>query len=111
PWLMRLVGFTVERNGLVPAYLFISVFLLAGSSESGRAIGLMALMLDISPDGERASYIGLVNTVLGVVSFLPVLAGAVIDRVGFEPIFYTATGLLFLGYLVTLKWESAGETA
>lgn len=110
PWLMRLVGFTVERHGLLPAYIFISVFLLAGSSESGRAIGLMALLLGISPDEERASYIGLVNTVLGTVSFLPILAGAIIDRVGFEPIFFTATALLLLGYLVTLTWRPAGET-
>ena len=110
PWLMRLIGFTVERNGLLPAYLFIGVFLLAGGCESGRFVGMMALLLDISPGDERASYIGLVHTVLGVVSFLPVLAGAVIDRVGFEPIFYTATGLLFLGYLVMLKWKPAGET-
>jgi hypothetical protein len=110
PWLMRLVGFTVERHGLLPAYLFISVFLLAGSSESGRTIGLMALLLGIPPDGERASYIGLVNTVLGVVSFLPILAGAIIDRVGFEPIFLTATGLLLAAYLVTLTWRPAGET-
>jgi MFS family permease len=105
PWLMRLVGFTVERRGLLPAYLFAGVFLLAGSSESGRAIGTMALLLDISPDEERASYIGLVNTALGFVSFLPILSGAIIDRVGFEPIFLTATGLLLLGYLVTRGWK------
>lgn len=109
PWLMRSVGLTTERHGLLPAYLFISVFLLAGSSESGRIIGLLALLLSIPPAEERASYIGLANTVLGIVSFLPILAGAIIDRVGFEPIFYTATGLLFLGYLVTLGWKSAGE--
>ncbi len=111
PWFMRLVGFTVEKYGLLPAYFFISVFLLAGSSGSGRAIGLLALLLSISPDDERASYIGLVNTVLGVVSFLPILAGAVIDRVGFEPIFFTAAGLLLLGYLATLGWEPVGERA
>jgi len=102
PWLMRSAGFTVERYGLLPAYLFTSVFLLAGGSQSGRGIGLLALLLDVAPDKERASYIGLVNTVLGVVSFLPILAGAVIDRVGFEPIFFAATGLLLLGYLATL---------
>ncbi|MFQ6101280.1 MAG: MFS transporter [Anaerolineae bacterium] len=109
PWLMRSVGFTVERYGLLPAYLFTAVFLLAGGSQSGRGIGLLALLLDVAPDEERASYIGLVNTVLGVVSFLPIIAGAVIDRVGFEPIFFTATGLLLLGYLVTLGWRSADE--
>jgi hypothetical protein len=103
PWLMRLAGLTGERYGLLPAYLFIVVFLLAGSSESGRAIGLLALMLDIPPEEERASYIGLVNTVLGFVSFLPILAGMIIDQAGFELIFFIATGLLLLGYLATLR--------
>ena len=105
PWLMRSVGFTVERHGLLPAYLFTAVFLLAGSGESGRSIGLMALLLDISPDEERTSYIGLVNTALGFVSFLPILSGALIDRLGFEPIFFTTTGLLLLGYLFTVGWK------
>ena len=106
PWIMRLTGITVERTGLLPAYLFTVVFLMAGSTQSGRSIGFMALLLDIAPDAERASYVGLVNTVLGFVSFLPILSGAFIDRVGFEPIFSTAAGLLLLGYLVTLKWET-----
>jgi len=110
PWLMRWVGFTVEQRGLLPAYLFTGVFLLAGGSESGRAIGLLALLLDVAPDEERASYIGLVNTVLGVVSFLPILAGAIIDWIGFEPIFFTAAGLLLLGYLSTLGWKPADES-
>jgi MFS family permease len=105
PWLMRAAGFTVERYGLLPAYLFTGVFLLAGSANSGRGIGLMALLLDIAPDQERASYVGLVNTALGFVSFLPILAGAIIDRVGFEPIFFATTFLLLLGYLVTLGWK------
>jgi MFS family permease len=65
----------------------------------------MALLLDIAPDQERASYVGLVNTALGFVSFLPILAGAIIDRVGFEPVFFATTCLLLLGYLVTLGWK------
>lgn len=109
PWLMRLAGLTVERSSLMPAYLFTVVFLVAGSTQSGRSIGLMALLLDIAPETERASYIGFVNTALGFVSFLPILAGAIIDRLGFEPIFFTATGLLLLGYLVTLGWKNDPE--
>ncbi len=104
PWLMRLAGLTVESSGLLPAYLFTGVFLVAGGTQSGRSISFMALLLDLAPDEERASYIGLVNTTLGFVSLLPILAGAIIDRVGFEPIFLVATGLLLLGYLVTLGW-------
>jgi MFS family permease len=108
PWLMRSVGFTVEGHGLLPAYLFTTVFVLAGSGESGRSIGLQSFLLDIAPDEERASYIGLANTVLGFVSLLPTLSGAVVDRVGFEPVFFTATLLLLLGYLATLRWKLEG---
>jgi len=105
PHVMQLIGLTVERTGLMPAYLFTAVFLIVGSSGSGRSIGLMALLLDVAPDEERASYVGFVNTILGFVSFLPIIAGAIIDQVGFEPIFYTTTGLLLLGYLATLGWK------
>jgi Na+/melibiose symporter-like transporter len=107
PWIMRLAGLTVERTGLLPAYLFTIVFVIAGGTQSGRSIGLMALLLDIAPDAERASYIGLVNTALGFVSLLPILSGAIIDQVGFEPIFFAATGLLLLGYVATLRWETS----
>ncbi len=110
PWLMRLLGFTVAQYGLLPAYLFIGVFLLAGSSESGRSIGLSALLLDIAPDEERTSYIGLVSTALGFVSLLPILSGAIIDKLGFEPIFFLVTGLLTLGYFIILKWNYEAES-
>lgn len=109
PWIMQLGGLTVERSGLLPAYLFTAVFLVAGSTQSGRSIGLMALMLDIAPDEERTSYIGFVNTVLGFVSLLPILAGAIIDQIGFEPIFFTASGLLLLGYLSTWGWKAESQ--
>jgi hypothetical protein len=105
PWLMGLAGLTVARTRLLPAYLFTGVFLIAGGTQSGRAIGFMALLLNLAPDDERASYVGFVNTALGLVSFLPIVAGAIIDRVGFEPIFFAVIGLLFLGYLVTLGWK------
>ncbi len=108
PWALRLAGLTVEQNGLLPAYLFTLVFMLSGTAQSGRSIGFMALLLDLTPAEERASYIGFVNTALGLVSFLPILAGAVIDQIGFAPIFWLAAGLLILGYLLTLGWK--GDT-
>lgn len=107
PWLIRLGGPSISHYRLLPAYLFTIVFLIAGASQSGRSIGLMALLLDLAPPQERASYIGFVNTVLGLVSFLPIVAGTLIDRIGFEAIFVTAAGLLLWGYLTTLGWKRA----
>jgi hypothetical protein len=105
PRLMQEMGFTVESHGQLPAYLFTGVFLVAGSSQSGRAIGLMSLLLNVAPDEERASYIGLTNTLLGFVSLLPIASGAVIDLLGFEPVFYAAALLLICGFLATWGWR------
>jgi hypothetical protein len=106
PRAMWLQGLSVERYGLLPAYLFAGVFLLAGVGGSGRGVGLIALLLAMAPDEERASYVGLVNTALGPVSFLPMLSGVVIDRSGFEPVFLAVAGLVLAGYLLTLRWGS-----
>ena len=107
PWVMRSVGFTVESNGLLPAYLFAVVFLIAGGSNSGRMIGLSAMLLNIAPDDQRPSFIGLVNTVLGFVNFLPILAGAIVDRVGFPPAFFTATVLILLANVLLMSWRDS----
>jgi Na+/melibiose symporter-like transporter len=109
PWGMRLLGFTVASHGLLPAYLFTAVFVLAGLSASGRVIGLSALMLDIVPSAERPRYIGLVNTAVGVVSFVPLLSGLIIDRFGFEPVLLAATLLLLGAFLVSLGLRTADE--
>jgi len=45
---------------------------------------------------------------LGFVSLLPILSGAVVDRGGFEPVFFGTTLLLSLGYLATLRWKLEG---
>jgi hypothetical protein len=109
PWGMRLLGFTVASRGLLPAYLFTGVFVLSGLSASGRVIGLSALMLNIVPSNDRPRYIGLVNTTVGVVSFVPLLSGLIIDRFGFEPVLLAATLLLFAAFLVSLGLRPAGE--
>ena len=108
PWVMRAVGFTVENSGLLPAYLFGLVFLVAGGSNSGRMIGLSAMLLNIAPDDQRPSFIGLVSTVLGFVNFLPILAGAIVDSVGFAPVFFTATCLILLANVLLMSWRDSG---
>jgi len=110
PWLMQVTGLLGDNGGLLPAYLFGFVFLVSGCAMSGRTIGMMSLMLDVAPDTERASYIGLVNTALGFTSLLPILAGAAIDRLGFEPVFITAAVSCLGAYLVSLGFEETVQT-
>ena len=84
------------------AVVLVAVLVSTGGPTFGV---LMAMSLDIAPSEDRATYIGMVNTVLGLISFLPILSGAIIDLVGYEPVFVVATGLVFLGYLATLRLQ------
>lgn len=85
--------------GTLPGYAFLLVFLLMGVRDSGKHIGKRSVLLDIVPVAERPTYWGLLNTVLGIVSLLPVLAGQMIDWLGFQPLFGLVGGLALVGWL------------
>lgn len=89
-------------------WAFGAVFLLQGLADSAYGIGNVAYLFDIAPVEERPTYYGLANTVLGPVYFLPALGGAVLDRVGFVPLFAVALGMIVLAYGVTIKLAKLG---
>jgi len=74
-----------------------------GVRDSGKNIGKRSALLDIVPVAERPTYWGLLNTVLGIVSLLPVLAGQMIDWLGFQPVFGLVAGLTLVGWLSSLR--------
>ena len=58
-----------------------------GIRDSGKYIGKSSVLLEIVPVAERPTYWGLLNSVLGIVSLLPVLAGSMIGLLGVQPLF------------------------
>jgi len=66
---------------------FTLVFALLGVSQTGMEIGFVSLGLDLAPAAERSLYLGLLNTVLGVVSFSLLISGWIVSRWGLEVIF------------------------
>ena len=73
--------------------LFAGVFVLSGLALGASRIVNTNMLLTIAPPAERAAYIGFLNTILGVVIFVPVLGGLLIDLAGFTPIFVTSLAL------------------
>jgi MFS family permease len=69
------------------------VFLVSGVATDGSNIAGMTYLLEIVPDDERPTYMGLANTTLGLVTFLPVLGGWLVGLLGYEGAF--AIGLIF----------------
>ncbi len=66
---------------------FALVFVLSGLALGAARIINNNMLLSIAPPAERATYIGFLNTVLGIVIFVPVIGGVLVDIAGFQVLF------------------------
>ena len=76
---------TIGTDGVI--LLFTLVFVLGGLAAGSGRILANNMLLAIAPPFERATYIGFLNTFLGIVTFVPLVGGALVDAVGFVPLF------------------------
>jgi MFS family permease len=82
-------------------YTFGLVFAIYGVALSGQNLANMTYVLDIAPDNERAAYVGLINTFLGVVAFVPVIGGTLVDAFGFQFLFLIAFLITLIGVMAS----------
>ncbi|MDP4198690.1 MAG: MFS transporter [Bacteroidota bacterium] len=75
----------------LPPFLFASVFALAAAFDAGTSIGGMSYLIEISPEHDRATHIGLFNSMMALPCFLSAGAGALLDLTGFGLLY----GLVF----------------
>ncbi len=92
-----LVAEGVHAEADIIAYLFVPVFALMGLYETGVGIGAVNLLLEIAPGNDRAIYVGLTNTVLGVAYFSTIASGLLVDALGYRGVFLIALVLLSVG--------------
>jgi hypothetical protein len=79
------------------------VFLVAGVANDGNGISSNTYLLEIVPEDERPTYIGLANTTLGVVTFLPVLGGWLVANLGYNGTFGIGVTFALLGLLSSFQ--------
>ena len=80
---------------------FTAVFALLGVVQTGTDIGFLSLGLDLAPAAERSLYLGLLNTVLGVVSFSLLVSGWIVSRWGLETVFGVGAVFALLWLVLT----------
>lgn len=107
------LAFTIvgRSGGPVSGYLFASVYVLMGMRDSGKYVGKRSVFLDLVPEEGRPIHWGTLNTLLGLVSFLPVLAGTMIDGLGFTITFAIVAAVSFVAVVSSLKIGELPETA
>lgn len=81
----------------------LAVLALSGLHQASMNISARTILLELAPEGERPTYIGLTNTMLAPVTFsAPLVAGLMVDRLGFPAVFACAAGVGTLGLAVLL---------
>jgi MFS family permease len=99
PAIVYLLG--LGSGGLLVAISL--VFLAAGAANDGSMMAGNTYLLEVVPESERPSYMGLANTMLGLVTFLPVLGGLLVAWLGYNGTFIIALIFALLGVLASLR--------
>jgi MFS family permease len=94
-WVINIPGVSgfAGSSGSVISVPFALVFVFSGFAASAAGIINNNVMLNIAPPQLRSEYIGYLNTVLGLITFIPVIGGLLVDWLGFVPVFIVAAAL------------------
>jgi MFS family permease len=109
--LVPLTAFVVSlfANMIDDVFLFTTftlVFVLSGLAGGAGRIVNNNMLLTIAPAAQRATYVGFLNTVLGVVIFVPVLGGILVDLVGFEVLFLLSLALAAFALIASQRMSN-----
>jgi MFS family permease len=87
-----------------PAWFYV-VFALNGAAFAGLMLSGIVIAFEFGPPDVRPTYIGLNNTVYGVVaSVAPILGGWLAGAVGYRPLFAIAFAVGLAGFAL-LRWS------
>jgi MFS family permease len=100
-WLATVIGMIVpvwaifspliaQAAHIDPTYIFVPIFALLGLYDTGVGIGETNLMFELAPDDDRAIYIGLTNTIMGVAYFSTIVSGLLVTALGYNGVFILA---------------------
>jgi len=98
--LFALVADLVGGGWLVRAYPFVYVAL--GVINNAYMLGFFNYLLGIAPEGKRTTYIGLGNTLMGVLTLAPMAGGWLLKTTSYATLFGTTMALVAAGFLVSL---------
>lgn len=85
---------------------FTLVFIMSGLALGASRIVNNNMVLTVAPPAERATYVGFLNAILGVVIFVPVLGGLIVDILGYIVIFVASVVLAALALLASTRMST-----
>ena len=98
--LFALAAHLAGGGWLVRAYPFVYVSL--GIVNNVWMLGFINYLLEIAPEGKRPAYVGLGNTIMGVLTVVPMMGGWLLEATSYPTLFGVTAAIVAVGFLFTL---------
>ncbi len=99
----------LPHTGLDKSLIFTLVFVVFGAHQTSAFIGGSNYLLELAPASERVMYVGFTNTVLGLAVFTSPVGAAIVDWLGFEPLFFFSLACSLVAVVLSLGLEEPRE--
>jgi len=98
--LFALAAHLAGGGWLAQTYPF--VYATLGVTNSAWMLGFFNYLLEIAPEGMRPTYVGLGNTVMGVLALAPMVGGWLLEATSYTTLFGVTAAIVAAGFLFTL---------
>ena len=105
------VFFEGQAMGALAVWAYAFVFMTIGVSQSSGILGYINYILELTPPQERVTYIGLTNTLSGVLLIAPMLGAAAISLVTYNGMFVVTIALLLTSLALGTRMVEPREKA
>lgn len=102
--------FTRAPAGTATAVIYGWIFMVIGITMSAAMLGFFNYALELAPAGRRPTYMGLFNTITGVLLVLPPLGGLLQQSTSYGALFATTAAFLLLAHILSWRLPSAQGT-
>jgi MFS family permease len=107
--LVALAAHLAGDGWLVQAYPLVYVML--GIVNSMWLLGFFNYLLEVAPEGMRPAYIGLGNTIMGVLTLAPIAGGWLLEATSYTTLFGVTAAIVAAGFLLTLGLRPPQQAA
>ncbi len=97
--------------GTTSVWIYPGLYVLLGMVDGSVMLGFLNFILEIAPPGERPVYMGLTNTLAGLLVAIPVLGGLILDWTSYTVIFALAALGTLAGAALSLKLPNPRKQA
>lgn len=101
--LLALGVFAAQSSlGTLGPWVYALVFIAVGVGQSSGLLGFINYVLELAKPQERVTYVGLTNTLSGVLALAPLIGAALVDSVSYTGMFAVAAGVLAVSIALTV---------